>query len=543
MRKTHLLGVSVSALMGLASSTAQAAAARQGAHAQGAYAQGPYVQGPYAQGPYVQGPYVQGPYAQGPYAQGAYVQGAYVQGPYAQGPYVQGPYVQGPYAQGPYVQGAHVQGVYVQGAHVQGAFAQGPYAQGIYAQGPYAQGPYAQGPYVQGTYVQGVNAQGFLIPGFGPAFTTDAGLQLDGVGAPNGEIGVGWLNGSQLVVSTSDETVTAENVIGTSIGLFSADGSGVPMAVIIRDATPDSDNNVMAHPYHADNSDVWLYKLTVPYVVFDDGIDPNTGEPGLVPVGYMEVNLCGSPEDDDDDFAMLFSTSITHQGYGFTSPTVANFACTGGTMAKAARNFGYKPWKSFAEFNGTGANLWLTMTNAAMANYCQDLNNSFTQNGTLVDVEDIFGLNVKVDENDDYAFAPESDWGGYTYNTDENGNSLTAADLVQIYTARHDVYVGHSEVQCDGYALPFTNPLDYSYIVGEVRVHTSRLCRHSPSVPGLPLNKACNPCTQLVFETHPELASCFYDSWTSDCVDAATMLCNGASGGEGYYSGSANELF
>lgn len=82
---------------------------------------------------------------------------------------------------------------------------------------------------------------------------------------------------------------------------------------------------------------------------------------------------------------------------GSYNPTGYTFACQDGVIAKCARDWGYKPWRSIELADGTDVNLQplhQACTRAARADYCGD-GAAHTVEDTLIDIFDVYGLNVQ----------------------------------------------------------------------------------------------------------------------------------------------------
>jgi ADYC domain len=146
----------------------------------------------------------------------------------------------------------------------------------------------------------------------------------------------------------------------------------------IADVARDTSTNTM--PQHGDNSDVWLYRVeyalaSAPdqwHAVCDQG---NAG-------GAMGIFVNGQWSEDGS----------WHPG-GWT------LSCMDGVIAKCARAWGYKPWKTLrspAHGDVDLQPLHQACTRAARADYCAN-GTSYTRDGTLVDMFDVYGFNVRED--------------------------------------------------------------------------------------------------------------------------------------------------
>lgn len=523
MRKQLALGSCLALAMG--PTIAHAGISQQGTNAQGVSVQGVSVQGVSIQGTSIQGTSVQGASIQGASIQGASIQGVSVQGVS--------------------IQGASVQGVSIQGSSIQGASIQGSSVQGVSIQGTSIQGVSIQGVSVQGVSIQGVSIQGVGIQGFAPesVLLPPGGGHISGAfsllgGALNGETLNAVLDGSQLTgtVGSTGYFVAGDGLLGAALAFYpNGDATELPLLVFVRDYTIDADTNSMVSgidPLNGDNSDIHLYRLTAPMLVLDEVTDAD-GNTSIEPVGYVELNLCGSDEDGvtDDDYGMFFDGVPTYVGY--MDAGGQSFACRSGTMNKAARSFGYKPWKDYSVAE-SGTELWTAMWNGAMANYCMNTEESFTVDGTLVDVEDPYGLNLKTAENDPYSFATESDW---------NMTDGRTVPLSRLYQARQVDQSWAGGVFCGESQTLFE---EVNELVSGVRIHTSRLCPHAPNDTGGPLNRLCSPCVQTLYENlamDGAYSECFSLEWGAHCVAAAETFCATdaeTADASGYYGGYAN---
>lgn len=143
-------------------------------------------------------------------------------------------------------------------------------------------------------------------------------------------------------------------------------------------AERDSATNTM--PEHGDNSDIWLYQV--------------------------EYRRAGSPvqqwwrpactEDRQGRTHGLFVNG-TWRADGSRRTDGYTFACTSGVIAKCARDWGYKPWKRLVSKAGHHIDLrslHQACVRAARADYCGD-GISHTRDGTLIDMLDTYGLNVR----------------------------------------------------------------------------------------------------------------------------------------------------
>ena len=146
----------------------------------------------------------------------------------------------------------------------------------------------------------------------------------------------------------------------------------------IVDGAPDSSKNNMDN--HADNRDIWLYR--VEYAALSSAQDD------------AWLPLCAR-DADGRARAMLVPGTWDARGAFFESGYT--LACTGGAVAKCARTWGYKPWKTLRADDGARVPLGplhRACVRAARADYCGD-GTPHTRAGTIIDVIDRFGFNRK----------------------------------------------------------------------------------------------------------------------------------------------------
>ena len=146
----------------------------------------------------------------------------------------------------------------------------------------------------------------------------------------------------------------------------------------IADVARDTSTNTM--PHHGDNSDVWLYRVEYALASAPDQWQAACG--GGKPETVMGIFVDGQWSEDGS----------WHPG-GWT------FSCLDGVIAKCARSWGYKPWKTLRSpvYGDVDLQpLHQACTRAARADYC-GTGASYTRDGTLVDMFDVYGFNVRED--------------------------------------------------------------------------------------------------------------------------------------------------
>jgi hypothetical protein len=146
----------------------------------------------------------------------------------------------------------------------------------------------------------------------------------------------------------------------------------------VIDGERDASRSTM--PVHADNRDVWLFEVQ--------------HTTAAQPTERDWQSFC-QPDRHQQTRGMFLDGRWRADGSwdarGYT------FACTNGVLAKCARNWGYKPWKQVTLPGGERISLQplhQACTRAARADYCGD-GISHTRNGTLIDLFDRYGLNVR----------------------------------------------------------------------------------------------------------------------------------------------------
>ena len=144
----------------------------------------------------------------------------------------------------------------------------------------------------------------------------------------------------------------------------------------IVEARPDRSRNSMVE--HGDNSDISLYRVEY--------------KPAVSPAAGAWKNVCRT---DHRGMAMGLFVPGRWNRDGSERAGGYTFVCTSGVIAKCARNWGYKPWKSLPAAGGQEIGLrplHQACVRAARADYCGD-GTSYTRDGTIVDLFDRHGFN------------------------------------------------------------------------------------------------------------------------------------------------------
>jgi ADYC domain len=227
-------------------------------------------------------------------------------------------------------------------------------------------------------------------------------------------------------------------------------------------------------------------------------------------------------------------------------------ACTNGAVAKCARQWGYKPWKSAPNQRNGGEHdlrpYHQMCLRAARADYCAD-GRSFTVDGTLIDMADSRGfVQRESEQSTSYSFAGESvfttnigsgspegrAWCLMRSRFEENASAITCAtkpiyNLNSCFPYYGDTY--------------FTNdPSNGVYDM--VWAGTKSYCSHKTSEVGGRLAADCNQCTRRVCDAASEGSAsslggtqwasssptagdsyCCSTSWDSLCVSEAAAWC------------------
>jgi hypothetical protein len=132
---------------------------------------------------------------------------------------------------------------------------------------------------------------------------------------------------------------------------------------------------------YGDNSDIWLYQ--VEYAVSEN------------PPASEWRNVCDPVFGDDRGGIFVDGHD---KGDGTWNPGGYTFSCTSGVIAKCAREWGYKPWKTLMTDSGQAVALeplHRACVRAARADYCGN-GQSSTRDGTRIDMVDIYGFNRRI---------------------------------------------------------------------------------------------------------------------------------------------------
>jgi hypothetical protein len=227
--------------------------------------------------------------------------------------------------------------------------------------------------------LQGPALQATLLPGAAQPWLQGHGLRAALADGTHVEI----------VAFAGDEVQARALDSGTSLRLEPGDLVGMQwtearceedacrqVAFRIAAAAPDRTENTM--PAHGSNRDTWLYRVEYAGSTAsgaEDWKNACAGEPGSNDMGLFVDGR--------------WSAAGAWQAGGYT------FSCPRGAVAKCARSWGYKPWKTLASPAHGRVSLQplhAACTRAARADYCGD-GVSYTREGILVGMSDRYGFN------------------------------------------------------------------------------------------------------------------------------------------------------
>jgi hypothetical protein len=197
---------------------------------------------------------------------------------------------------------------------------------------------------------------------------------------------------SRFAGDTVHATVWYEtDVIGRSMRLHPRDLVGMTWtgeacaaeaceAVTYHIAEVAQDTTSSTMPQHGDNGDVWLYRV----------------EYALASAPDQRHDLCG---EDTPEVPMGIFVDGHWTEDGAWHPGGWTYSCPSGVISKCVRAWGYKPWKRLPSPVCGEVDLQplhQACIRAARADYCGD-GRSHTEDGTLIDMFDACGLNVRED--------------------------------------------------------------------------------------------------------------------------------------------------
>lgn len=434
----------------------------------------------------------------------------------------------------------------------------------------------SQGPQGQGSQGQGSQGQGSQGQGSQAAFTGAAvngvipsGYQLGKAKVSSGShwyfpSGTALVKTSTLVPigpsANSPFYLTGAVRPAPGVTFSGVNGDTVNLRIVGYKSS-DSTTNLFAlppaNPYapsdSRSNSDVTLYKVEMQ-------TGPSTWT-SLCPLGGEGVS--GSLTASGAGWAVLirgtYDTTATASELSTTNTvpgagSEVTIACTNGVIAKCARQWGYKPWKSAPNhINGFEHDLrpyHQMCLRAARADYCSD-GSSFTVDGTMIDIEDTRGFVQRESEHSSTILYS----GEATFTVGSMGGSThPEADIHYMAQYRHDEIT--QTTTCDPPAVQ-TNAAfpwggswfsrDPSNLVYDVIwVGSKGKCGHKTSETGDPLMHDCNYCTRRVCDPRsdnvvsatgvrggsPAPSSlvgdgyCCEEAWDAQCVSEAAAWCS-----------------
>lgn len=343
---------------------------------------------------------------------------------------------------------------------------------------------------------------------------------------PNGTIT------AYVQIGTGTTEVGAVNQ-DTSTAMFDVgNGTKVPHVLATDPVTPKPN---CTNPNDCrQNNDLWLYEVHL--------IDPTTGKV----LGFCTNNQ------------PAYALAGTWDATGTFSPSNGNsftFACTTGTIAKCTK-WGYRPWGGAIKSDGTLGSLepyHQACIRAARADYCAN-GNSWTKNGTLVDVYDynmdagtnggfipwtqsvlrhenlpaasalmwestfdqLGGLDVDFYRYSELAGTPD-------YPALGNPDGGCPDRFGTLWGTAPEPGLPHRPASRNTTTFPETDPL--------VFIDTTSACDHTELKVGKALNPTCSVCTYQLWVNHngDDLWSCISwgGAWDASCVAEAKAACGG----------------
>jgi large repetitive protein len=601
----------------------------------GLSSQGLSSQGLSSQGLSSQGLSSQGLSSQGLSSQGLSSQGLSSQGLSSQGLSSQGLSSQGLSSQGLSSQGLSSQGLSSQGLSSQGLSSQGLSSQGLSSQGLSSQGLSSQGLSSQGMQLRGIDrVRSLFVPlqtrqivpvNVGPlpgiqgvqsntpltysTTNTFSGVQLQ-AGPPQSMSGGATQAsgpGNFIYVPTAGPGSPALDLRGTLWNMIVAqscatdnDCAGVGNTTCVaggcvQSCTQDSDCTA---PATCSNSLCNDTVGAIPLYISDVEVDtrqnsskyPSNADIYLYTVYYRQPgtgqwsSLCPL-----DPYGQPVAMAVpVNFGDWSSAPSrgAFSFACTGsGVAAKCARNWGYKPWaanpieqvwngSSFVSTSINLAHFYNTCVIAARADYCQD-NQSFTENGTTVDLFDSLGDGfTSINYTVGVPFAPNSPGimlheeyqisvDSYVQPLASDLASLPANDISAIEQLHKSGLESSRYADLDpGRTCLASNYLDRcapkepydcyrednmsSQGYGPfIAINSPRHCSHNEANEGEALDPLCNECVNRICQIRPTCcgdpgASYFPGSlvWDDQCVALESQVCKSSPSGPEWDAGT-----
>ncbi|HUH06095.1 MAG TPA: ADYC domain-containing protein, partial [Kofleriaceae bacterium] len=219
---------------------------------------------------------------------------------------------------------------------------------GVSLQGVSLQGVSLQGVSLQGVSLQGVSLEGVQLRSNDMFNVSVYRTQLRGYRYDDdGILEYRYPNRYRRYVDGTWSSSIYESLAGTYMKGVLSNGETRWMYLYTVRQSDSEDKNTMAKDAHKSNRDVWLYK----FLIYTDG-----GWDWACPGTREGMFLNGTWNQDG-----------THSTDGIT------FACNSGVVAKCARGWGYKPWKTISDSAGRSHQLGAlhqACVRAAMSDYC-----------------------------------------------------------------------------------------------------------------------------------------------------------------------------
>ncbi|MBA2538332.1 MAG: hypothetical protein H0V17_01750 [Deltaproteobacteria bacterium] len=347
------------------------------------------------------------------------------------------------------------------------------------------------------------------------------------------------MTGSVKIGATS--TTIGAVKADTSLAMHKLDGASTATFVAYQAKSPPSTESPLGEICDNPNgcrvnSDLWTYDVRLA-----DVFDAN-GAP---------LTFC---ENGEASLALAGTWSATG---GYTADSTSfTFSCTTGTIAKCAR-WGYRPFGSARKSDGVTtalADYHQACIRGATADYCAN-GNSFTRDGTLVDVYDYklpngSGFvprtrNSVLLDFDATAFVWESTFDKYgakfidhaRYEEAATINNTTTGCPGRFYLSTDDALATYNRCTSVGQNSACTSSAA-EWSIPAVSIDSTPACAHSEQMVGKWLHESCSSCTNAVkYSEWTWTAGYTYahctdpqgGGWDSSCVAKAQQVCSPAS--------------
>ena len=443
------------------------------------------------------------------------------------------------------------QGISPQGISPQGISPQGISPQGISPQGISPQGISPQGISPQGISPQGISPQGISPQGISPQGRQASGAALFGSDLTSVDLAGVEIGSVELRGTSSDSPIEpCELTSGPGISTGAGDYLSVGGASAVGHYAVAHLIDPAGHP--AEDLDLFIAGEAADPVpnLFHRGGGQSNEDVTLYTVYFFHrwsgtwASLCPYHPATGGATAMAI-------GEDPAQPSHFVFACTAtGVAAKCARGWGFRPWRTdHAAVWDDASNDWVDRTFAlrpfydacklaARAAYCQD-RQSFTRNGTLIDLFDTRQLVWPNAIENPFGADPESRW------------MLAQEFFVSVEPLADHPQLKASALQRTRYRdlSPSGRCADLAYVdrleqdhfedgrwaspltsTPRIEVFSPGYCGHNEHEVGTGLAWDCSPCTTAVCRTQPRC--CRLDgatgprTWDALCVAAADLQCD-----------------